>query len=335
MVKLSVVTPTYNRCESLRTTIAGLMNQTFPAESFEHIVVSDGSTDGTEAMVAEMVTSAPFFLRCVTQPNGGPSAARNRGIREAVNDVVVFLDDDVEPVAEFLARHASHHEADPDVAVIGPMSPDPARASQEPVWIAWEHAMLQDIYRLFNPGGRFEGEPPGPMHFYSGNASVSRQHLIASGGFDETYKRQEDVELAVRLERDEGVHFAYDRLADGLHRPSRTFESWLNIPASYGRLDAKRLQEGTLPWNDVQYLASTRNPLTKALTSLSVASPPLAPFITAVLKSTAIVLGQAGSSKAAHSALSALYNSTYSRCLQDELTKSGWRPGQTPKVLTP
>ena len=95
------------------------------------------------------------------------------------------------------------------------MLPDPAFAGREPAWIAWEHAMLEKQYTAWRTG---EWQGCGPHHFYSGNASLRREHLIAVGGFDEQFPRQEDVELAVRLERQRGVQFVYDAAGAG-HPP--------------------------------------------------------------------------------------------------------------------
>jgi glycosyltransferase involved in cell wall biosynthesis len=106
-MNLSVVTPTYNRKDSLRRTLEGLSKQTYAFDGFEVIAVSDGSTDGTDEMLRQFAQSAPFRLGVICQPNGGPSKARNRGIQEAQHDVIVFIDDDVEPAPEFLSRHAS------------------------------------------------------------------------------------------------------------------------------------------------------------------------------------------------------------------------------------
>ena len=193
---LSVVIPTFNRKDSLRKTLEGLEGQTYPAAQFEAVVVSDGSTDGTDAHLISYAKTAPYPIRVISQPNGGPARARNNGIQDARGEVIVFLDDDVEPSAEFLAVHAAHHERQPDAVVIAPMLPDPALLWREPAWIAWEHAMLEKQYAAWRSGA-WAG--CGPNNFYSGNASVRRAHLLTVGGFDEQFPRQEDVELAVRL----------------------------------------------------------------------------------------------------------------------------------------
>jgi len=311
VLALSVVVPTYNRRDSLRITLEGLARQTEPMDSFEVVVVSDGSTDGTDQMLSELASGLPYTLRAFTQSNGGPSTARNRGVREARGEVIVFLDDDVEPLPEFLCRHRKHHGNEDRVAILGPMSPDPGRSPIEPVWIAWEHAKLQEIYEMFRPGGKHFSQKARPMHFYSGNASVKRRWILDVGGFDETFKRQEDVELAERLQRDCQVWFEFDMLADGIHRPTRTYQSWLNIPAAYGMLDAQRVLDGTLPIDHVKLNESQRHAITKAISRVCLLAPALAPVVCSLLKYSALTLYRSGAKAASISALSVLYNLTY------------------------
>ena len=314
--KLSVVIPTFNRCHSLRRTLEGLARQTYPIDQFEVVVISDGSDDGTMAMLADYATFAPFTLRAVEQTNSGPSAARNRGVHEARHEIIVFLDDDVEPLPDFLARHAAHHAEDEKIVVLGPMSPDPAQRGGEPVWIAWEHAKLQQTYNLFRPGGEYADSLAGPMHFYSGNASVRRQWLEAVGGFDETFKRQEDVELAERMARQCGVRFRFDFAADGLHRPIRTFGAWQRIPTSYGALDAQRVKAGSL---QVEAVSVKRHAATRLLTRLCVMAPAVIPLISVLSRVGAAILWRIGRRRSAIALLSGLYNACYSQAFHETL----------------
>ena len=161
----------------------------------------------------------------------------------------------------FFPFHATHHAQEPSVVVIAPMLPDPALLWQEPVWIAWEHAMLEKQQYGAWRTGQWEG--CGPNHFYSGNASVRRAHLMAVGGFDEQFPRQEDVELAVRLERQCRVHFVYAPDAPGTHRPQRRFASWLAVPLAYGQLDVVRARRGDIPWEVVRSGYHPRNQATR------------------------------------------------------------------------
>ncbi len=238
---LSVVIPTFNRRDSLKLTLDGLARQDYPAAQFEVLVISDGSTDGTDDFVRSYAAQAPYRLSLLTQENAGPARARNRGIEAAQGTIIVFVDDDVEPCPCFLTAHAGHHQSHENTVVIGPLSPDPQMARREPPWIAWEHAMLQKQYVGWKTGFFTEVNPG---NFYSGNGSVRRAQLLAVGGYDEAFTRQEDVELACRLERRFHPAFVFDPQADALHRPRRSYASWLAVPLAYGRLDVIRARRG-------------------------------------------------------------------------------------------
>src|SRR5207249_3861394 len=77
-VPLTVVIPTYNRRDILKKTLLAFSAQTVAPAEFEVVVVDDGSTDDTLAMLAALRT--PFALRVLAEPHRGPNAARNRGI---------------------------------------------------------------------------------------------------------------------------------------------------------------------------------------------------------------------------------------------------------------
>lgn len=91
---LSIIVPTCNRRILLAKLLDSLAQLQGPAQELEVIVVDDGSTDGTRAALAQR--RDPFELRVVAndQPQG-PSAARNRGVREARGALLGFLDSDV------------------------------------------------------------------------------------------------------------------------------------------------------------------------------------------------------------------------------------------------
>jgi glycosyltransferase involved in cell wall biosynthesis len=311
-MKLSVVVPTFNRRESLSATLDGLARQ--DVSDFEVIVIDDGSSDGTGEWLKAL--APPFPLRVIVQANGGPSKARNRGVVEAEGEVIVFLDDDTEPPPAFLSAHAALHPTDDStpLAVIGPMLPDPAR--REPLWILWEHAMLQKQYDAL---ARREWWPPGPNHFYTGNASLRRDDFLAVGGFDLSYTRQEDVELAHRLQRERGVSFTFAPETAVIHRPLRSFESWARVPQAYGALDVERARRGDVSWELVRHGFAGRSALTRLLARLEWAVPALSPALRASLKAAALSLHAAGARKPALSALSALYNLLYLEGAKDAL----------------
>lgn len=86
--RISVVVPTYNRAGLIAHTLDTVLAQTFAP--LEVIVVDDGSSDSTEAVV----TAFAPRVRYVRQPNAGVSAARNHGARLAVGHLIAFTDSD-------------------------------------------------------------------------------------------------------------------------------------------------------------------------------------------------------------------------------------------------
>ena len=81
--------PGYNAEKSIGRAIASVLGQS--RADWELLVIDDGSTDGTAAVAGSF---ADPRVRCLHQENGGVSAARNRGIREAQGDYICFLDAD-------------------------------------------------------------------------------------------------------------------------------------------------------------------------------------------------------------------------------------------------
>jgi glycosyltransferase involved in cell wall biosynthesis len=94
---VSVVVPTWNRAMYLRHTVASLVAQEYPHDRYEIIVVDDGSTDATMAVVQEYAGSnCAARVHAIHQPHAGLNVARNAGIAAASGDLICLVDDDVE-----------------------------------------------------------------------------------------------------------------------------------------------------------------------------------------------------------------------------------------------
>ena len=87
----SIIIPVYNVEPYLRTCLESVFNQSF--DDWEVVCVNDGSTDGSAAIL-EAYSAKDNRLRIITQSNGGLSAARNAGMKEAKGDHILFLDSD-------------------------------------------------------------------------------------------------------------------------------------------------------------------------------------------------------------------------------------------------
>lgn len=227
--RLSVVIPTFNRRDRLVRVLAALERQTTPASEFEVIVVDDGSSDGTTEWLQQR--KCGFELRAHRQANAGPARARNAGVELARGEIVLFIDDDVEPVPELVAEHLRMHAAEADIVVMGPLASLP---HYDQPWVAWEQAKVEQQYRAMERG---DWEPTF-RQFWTGNASLARAHVLGAGGFDPAFLRAEDVELGVRL-KDRGLRFRFNPAARGLHFAERSLASWERVHVSYGRAEVE------------------------------------------------------------------------------------------------
>lgn len=106
-MNISVVIPSYNRKEFLKRSIDSAINQT--KKPLEIIVVDDGSTDGTEAMIK----SDYDFVKFIKQKNKGVSAARNIGIKVSIGEWICFLDSDDEWKKDKLEKQINAMKSNP------------------------------------------------------------------------------------------------------------------------------------------------------------------------------------------------------------------------------
>ncbi|MBU0485276.1 MAG: glycosyltransferase [Proteobacteria bacterium] len=108
---VSVIIPTCNRRSFLKKAIDSVLGQLY--RDFELIVVDDGSTDGTDDLVAGYAADI-VYLR---QANRGAAAARNTGIRAARYDLLTFLDSDDQFAPQKLALQVAAMGANPEFLV--------------------------------------------------------------------------------------------------------------------------------------------------------------------------------------------------------------------------
>jgi dolichyl-phosphate beta-glucosyltransferase len=115
---LSVVVPAYNEEDRIRPTLERLAEY-YGAQPYEWdvTVVSDGSTDGTDAIVAEFAQGHPQFRLLAYQPNRGKGCAVRKGMLEATGDIVLFCDADLATPQEETEKLLPHMEQGADVAI--------------------------------------------------------------------------------------------------------------------------------------------------------------------------------------------------------------------------
>ncbi len=213
---VSVVIPTFRRCASLQRALQSLAHQTLPLDRVQVVVAIDGSEDGTRETVGSF--DAPFRLDSVWQSNRGRAAACNAGIRLAEGEVVVLLDDDMEPSYEFLAAHWQAHQGDEIRAIVG-AAPIPYTESDPPIVRYMGDKFNKHLERLSQPAYRMTFHD-----FDSGNFSIRRKTLQEVGLFDERFQvyGNEDGELALRL-LDRGIPLVYEPAALAYQHYDKSF----------------------------------------------------------------------------------------------------------------
>lgn len=189
-MKISVVIPTFNRADSLAVVLPTLLDQTFPASDYELLLCDAGSEDGTEALVKELNDSRIVFT---PGENTGRSGARNRGVREARGDLILFTDADIIAEPDLLQQHYDFHARHPGDAVVGcEVQVDTLEEYEEYRQNPQAHARHSVDRRTV------------PWHYFlTGNASARKADLLRVGVFDEDFTGygHEDLELGYRLQK--------------------------------------------------------------------------------------------------------------------------------------
>jgi GT2 family glycosyltransferase len=222
-VAVSVVVPTYRRPRQLRACIEALAAQDLQ-EPWEVVVVDDGSPEPPDPGVESLMAARGW--RLIRQANAGPSAARNRGVREARGEFIAFTDDDCLPepaLLETLLRAAR----DRPNALVGGTTVNGltgdffASTSQLIVDLVYEH---------------FNADPDDGYFLASNNVLCSRERFLELGGFDESFPRAgaEDRDFCDRW-RMRGWPIVWRPEARVEHRHGQSFRQFVDLYVRYGR----------------------------------------------------------------------------------------------------
>ncbi len=193
---------TYNRARLLGRVLDACFEQTMPSDAYEVVLVDDGSSDGTPAVIEAGRRRAACAFTVITQANAGLARARNAGIERARGERIIFIDDDVLPIPAFVAAHLNAHRRAPNAIVQGAViNTQSFERLPTPTWT------------LANYSGNF---------FWTSNVSLPVATLQRVGNFTEAFREYgwEDIELGLRL-RAAGVRAVFNRYAVAFHYKPR------------------------------------------------------------------------------------------------------------------
>jgi glycosyltransferase involved in cell wall biosynthesis len=184
---VSVVVPTYNRADLLKRAVDSVLSQSY--ENFELLVVDDGSTDDTAALVAGLDDPRLRYLR---QPrNMGVAAARNRGMREARGSLVAFLDSDDLWAPEKLKRQVELIRRRP--SKVGLFYTGLTVLDDEDRSTDWIPTARGDVWRAMLHDN--------VVHYGTSSTIIRREVIETIGYFDEKLPANEDYDYWTRLAR--------------------------------------------------------------------------------------------------------------------------------------
>ncbi len=201
--RFSVIIPVFNGAGFVSRAIESVLAQTWPAH--EIIVVDDGSTDDTAAVVARHLADHPQQLRYLHQANAGVSAARNTGAQAARGDWLTFLDADDWYYHNRLEAHARFILDDPRLDFLTGdydyRRPDGSIISRSMEQHDAGRAMLAKsagkdrTVMTADEMESFVAEHFGDTH----TLSVPRETFLQVGGYPSGHRVCEDVFFLVRL----------------------------------------------------------------------------------------------------------------------------------------
>lgn len=258
---VSIIVPSYNGKDKVIRLLNSLEQQTY--QSFEVIVVLDGSTDGSAAAITRIAWKL-FPLKIIEQKNSGRASARNTGAANATTDLLLFFDDDMVPaiscVQEFLLFNAGHK----NIIALGQII-EPASA-QDPEIKKYKDYLNTSWNKNLNTY-RNAIIPNSMVVLSAANFSIPVALFNKLKGFDESLKDIEDYDFALRA-RAEKIETFYLDTAIAIHQDQFTFRKYAERSKAYlkNRILAASLKPD-LYGND-PILKHKHNILLKALYSL-------------------------------------------------------------------
>lgn len=194
---ISVVIPLYNKELIIKKTLNSVLSQSY--DDFEIVIVDDGSTDDSVAVVEAMNDPR---IRLIKQENGGPSKARNTGVKNAKGEWILFIDadDDLLPGAiEYFAQKIKEHmEID---MFLGEVIINNGKSEY-----------LVKKYKEGFISNPFKAHVLGRLYQCSGT-TVYRKSIVEKYPFDERVRRYEDLQRIFKLYREFSLYLCHKPVA--------------------------------------------------------------------------------------------------------------------------
>ena len=213
----SIIVPTRNRPEQLRSCLEGLAALDYPQERLQVIAVDDS---GNGAVAKDI----PGWVEVAFTDRVGPAAARNAGVERAEGELLAFTDDDCRPHADWLERLTPRYRGAPEEAVGGRT----INGLADNLFSETAQLVIDVGYAQNNLGA------PDRRWFTTNNLAGPREGFLAVGGFDARYRTAEDRDFCSRW-TDSGRRMSYEPAAVVEHFRQLDLAAFAAMHFAYGR----------------------------------------------------------------------------------------------------
>ncbi|MFD1000110.1 glycosyltransferase [Ohtaekwangia kribbensis] len=228
-VEVSVIIPTYNGVNKINVLLNALLKQTYT--KFELVVVVDGSTDGTIAVLDDYRNKFAAY-KVIVQPNKGRAVVRNRGVKESSGDLLIFYDDDMEPMHDSVSRHISFHDNYQGILGGNQIEERDVKKTDIQNYKATRNEIWMKKYSIGLTRLDYSN-----LFFTAANCSIKRKTFFALNGFDERLSDAEDYDFAYRAMQ-EGVEVFFDKSNQAFHHDPITAKSYIQRLRQYSQAHA-------------------------------------------------------------------------------------------------
>ena len=214
MPRVTVLIPTYNAAAYLTETLESVCTQTF--RDIELLIVDDGSRDDTLAIARRF--ESRVALRIIEQPNAGPAAARNNGVRQARGELVAFIDSDDIMLPGRLEAQVAMFDANPALGL-----------AHTDLMTFDDRGVIHTTRRAFSDpcGGQVLDKLLIDNFITTSTVMAPRDRLIEVGLFDEARRISEDFDLWLRMAERWSVGYVDEPVVKYRRRPGSLSEDKL------------------------------------------------------------------------------------------------------------
>ncbi len=231
---VSIIIPTYNRCEIIGNTVESCFRQDYPKDKYEIIIADNNSSDNTKGVVEEFKLRSPVPLKYLFEPRQGAHHARNTAAKESAGEYLYYTDDDMIADERLLSKMVNIFETNKSVAVVGGR-----------VLPKWEFDPPEWLLKYFKDGTLSLIDKPEKLiiadfdiGIYSCHQMIRKEVLFECGGFNPDIAKEilignGETGLNIKI-LNKGYDFGYTSEAVSYHAIPRSRMTQKYINSRFG-----------------------------------------------------------------------------------------------------